>query len=85
MCRRPKRQARAAAHPLVSGRDVLQSSGRCFAGRGVDVALVQHAVVETEHLRVPQPLHPSGHPGYLAEGGEVVALALSAKCSYSDS
>lgn len=85
VCRRPKRQAGAAAHPLVSGRDVLQSSGRRLAGRGVDVALVQHAVVQTDHLGVPQPLHPPGHPGHLAEGGEVLGLALSARHSYSDS
>lgn len=84
-CWRLERQVEAAAHPGISGRDVLQSSGRCFAGRGVDVALVQHAVVETDHLGVPQPFHPSGHPGHLAEGGEVLTLALSEMSTDGDS
>lgn len=79
VCGRPKKQVGVEAHPLLSGRDVLQSSGRRLSGRGVDVALVQYAVVQTDHLGVPQPLHPPGHPGHLAEGGEVLALSLSSQ------
>lgn len=66
-----------AAHPLVSSSDVLQRSSSRLAGGGVDLTLVQHAVVQPDYLRVPQPLHPLRHPSHLGEGGQILVLALS--------
>lgn len=69
--------AEEAAHPLVSSGDVLQRSGGCLAGGGVDLTLMQHAVVHPHYLRVPQPLHTPWHPSDLGESGEILVLALS--------
>lgn len=65
-----------AAYTLVSGGDVLQSSSGCLAGGGVDLALMQHAVVHAHYLGVPEPLHLLGQPGNLGEGGDVLVVAL---------
>lgn len=69
--------AEEAAHPLVSSGHVLQRSSSRLADGGVDLALVQHAVVQPDYLRVPQPLHPLRHPSHLGEGGQILVLALS--------
>lgn len=68
----PASSRQGAAYALVPGGDVLQRSGRCLSGGGVDLALMQHAVVQAHDLGVPEPLHTLRHPSDLGESGDVL-------------
>ena len=65
-----------AAYPLVSCCSVRQGSGGGLAGRGVDLTVLQHTVVQAHNLGVPQPLQPLWLSGHLGERGQVLVVSL---------
>lgn len=67
---------KCATHSLVSSCDVLHSPGSCFTGGGVNLTLLQHAVVHAYYLRVPQPLCALWNPGNLSECAEILVSGL---------
>lgn len=75
---------RLGAHPLVSSCDVLQGSSGRLAGGGIDLTLMQHTVVHTHYLRVPQPLHPLWHTSNLSESREIPVLLLLGEEKYKE-
>ncbi len=70
------------SYPRVSSCDVLQGSGRSLSRCGVDLAALQHLVIQLHYLRVPEPLDVFGLPWHFCKCGEVLILSLEEKTQY---